>query len=860
MLKKGQLMVKTIRSRILLLVSILLAVTTLCSLLVTTILINHSTNDSIKGSMERVTQIIQSTFQAEMYKLSREAKLISALPVLRSVIETNDIATIKDSTQDYQKDLHLPIFYVFNKNGELLVNAGKEISNHPPSFWLPILAQSGLAFFDNKLVLYAVSKVGVGGNDSGYIMIGSYLDEAYIQHVKALTDASIIISLNDQMISLENDAVHFEKIKSLEASLIKRNKSPLWNDGSFVLKPIPFANILDKLPGIITVKLSLNSINEVRNKILTTMVLTGLLIFLLASIAGAFVAGRISKPIFNLTQISRKIIETNDLTLRVKMEASGEVSVLAKVFNELLNQLKLKQDELKTYNLNLEEKVNERTQQLSQTLGNLETLLNNLNEGYFVFDQSGTIMPGASSICRELFLTDPVNKPFAQLIGTFKENPDDIQEWVNLAFQGSTHFEAIAEVGPNEFWHPDQSKYITLQYRPIYKNEALGESNKIGKIICIAKDSTEEQRLRTELENDSVKKEMIAAATKHPEEFENFLKHIFEKIEFHVAYLETPYKEVFDRVYLTQVKRDLHTLKGGASTFYILKVVTKIHQIEEFVQSFDQNEFLEDRLGLQDRLNDLLIEVREFMSQNDFLLSENSKAGEETIRLTKKSIMDFKDNLATVVGKKSNLYEKFVEVFYLSNITKSMQKFHLTIQQVSQKYDKKVALHISKTDVLVYLPAYNNFIDSLVHVFSNAVAHGIENPETRALNNKNETGNIEVSAQYFENNINLTIKDDGQGINVEKVWAKAVSKNLVNENEFHLYDNDRLYKLLFLADFSTADTVNETAGRGIGLNAVADEIARLGGEITVSSAPQKGTIFNFKLPIIHGSDSESDLA
>lgn len=852
-------MIKTIRSRILLLVSILLAVTTMCSLLVTTILINHSTNDYIKVSMERVTQVIQSTFQAEMYKLSREAKLISTLPVLRSVIETNDIATIKDSTQDYQKELHLPVFYVFNKNGELLVNAGKEISPHPTNFWLPILAKSGLTFFDNKLVLYAISKVGIGGNDSGFIMIGSYLDEAYIQHIKALTDASIIISLKDQMIGLEEDAVHFEKVRSLEASLMKKSKLSLFNDGSFVLKPILFSNILDQLPGVITIKLNLNSINEVRNKILTTMALTGLLIFLLACIAGGFVAKRISKPIVDLTQISRKITETNDLTLRVKIQTYGEVSVLANVLNELLNQLKLKQDELKNYNLNLEEKVNERTQQLSQTLGNLETLLNNLNEGYFVFDKSGIILPGASLICHKLFLTDPINKSFAQLIGTFTKNSDDIQEWIDLAFQGTTHFKALAEIGPSEFWHLDQSKYITLQYRPIYKTEASGQTIKLEKIICIAKDNTEEHRLRTELENDSIKKEMIAAATKHPEEFESLLKHIFEKLQFHIAYLETPYKEVFDRIYITQVKRDLHTLKGGTSTFYILNIATKIHHIEEFVQSFDQNEFLEDRIGLQERLNELLTEARQFMNQNDFLISENSKAGEETIRLAKKSLVEFKDNLTATLGKKSDLYEKFVEVFYLSKITKGMQKFHLTIQQVAQKYDKKVALHISQTNVVVYLPAYNNFIDSLVHIFSNAVAHGIENPETRLLNNKSEIGNIEVSAQYFENNINLTIKDDGQGINVEKVWAKAVAKNLVNEKEFHLYDNNRLYKLLFLADFSTADTVNETAGRGIGLNAVADEINKIGGAIAISSIPRQGTTFTFTLPIIRSFDSEDDL-
>jgi len=841
--------VKTIRSRILILVSILLAMTILSSLLVTTILINRSTEDSIEGSIDRITQVVQSTFHAEMYKLSREAKLISALPVLRSVIETNDIATIKDSTQDYQKELNLPVFYVFNKKGELLVNAGKEIANHTPNYWLPILTQSGLTFIDKKLVLYAVSKVGIGGNNSGFIMIGSYLDDQFIQHIKKLTDASIIISLNNRMIGLNDDQFNFDKIKEIQKSFSENEKENLFKEGTFVFKLIPFSKVIDKLSGIITIKLSLSSIKEVRNRILTTVSLMGLIIFLLASVAGAVVSSSLSKPIVDLTQISRRVIETNDLSLRAKEESKDEVSILAKVFNELLSQLKDKQDELKNYNLNLEEKVKERTLQISQILENLETLLNNLDEGYFVFSADGIIMPGASLICNELFLTDPIGKPFVEVIGKFTDGNDNLQEWIKLIFKGTANFEALAEIGLKEIWHKDKSKFITLEYRPIYQ---MGTSKTylVDKVICIAKDRTEEQRLRTELENDSAKMEMVLAITKHPEEFKNFLKLIFEKIEYHKAYLKSPVKNVYDQLYASILKRDLHTLKGGSSTFYLSKVVTKIHQTEEFLHNFEKKEFLENANEILNHLNLVVDELNGFIQQYDYLLPEGTKSGEETTKLAKKSILDFKDTLTLSLGKKSPLYEKYVEVFYLSDITKSMQKFHLTIQQVSRKYEKKASLYIFPSNILIYLPPYHGFIDSLVHVFSNAIAHGIEDPESRQMNQKNEMGIIEVSANYFENMINLTIKDDGGGINVEKIWTKAVSQKIVNESERHLYDNSRLYKLLFLDDFSTSELVNEIAGRGIGLNVVADEVAKLGGEIEVSSAINEGTTFSFKLPII----------
>jgi len=834
------------------LITTLLALVIILSLLSTAVVVNQSTDQSIESSINRIGQVVKSQFDAEIYKLNREAKLISALPVLRSVIETNDIATIKDSTQDYQKELNLPVFYVFNKKGELLVNAGIEIPQKSSEYWLPILNKSGLDFIDDKLVLYAVSKVGIGGNNSGFIMIGTYIDEKFLGQLKTLSDSNIILSLNKNWVGLKEDANNFIQISEYEKKYNISKAESLFKDTDFIYKFLPLSEIIKNYPGVMIFKLSFKTFQDIRNKILSTIASLGLLIFFIACGAGVIVSGALSKPIIDLTQISRRVIETNDLSLRAKEDGKDEVLILAKVFNELLHQLKLKRDELITYNLNLEEKVKDRTLKISQMVDNLETLLNSLNEGFLVFESNGIVLPGSSLICRELFLTDPTGQSFAKLISNFSENYEEISDWINIIFNGSANFDAIAEIGPTELWHTDRSKYITLQFRPIYFKEP-SKSSQVEKVICIAKDSTEEQRLREEIENDSKKMEMVLAITQYQDEFRSFIKLFSEKITYHKSFIEkflsNNSSSIFDRNYIVLIKRDLHTLKGGASTFYLTQLVQKLHQTEDYLINMELSLDKQKSVAIFDCLTEIESEIDQFLKSNVHLFGE-SISNEDIIRLARKNVTDYENLLSLELGKKSNLYQKYFETFFLTDITKDLQKYHLTVQQVSKKYNKKVVLNIIPSDVLVLINAYKNFIDSLVHIFSNAIVHGIEDAEIRVSNQKSEIGKIEVSAKHFENQIILSISDDGQGINPERIWNKAVAKNLVKESDAPRYDQNQILKFIFLPDFSTTEYVDEAAGRGVGLNAVEEEVHKLNGEIQVLSNLGLGTTFKFRLPLI----------
>ncbi|MDQ4122325.1 MAG: Hpt domain-containing protein [Acidobacteriota bacterium] len=135
---------------------------------------------------------------------------------------------------------------------------------------------------------------------------------------------------------------------------------------------------------------------------------------------------------------------------------------------------------------------------------------------------------------------------------------------------------------------------------------------------------------------------------------------------------------------------------------------------------------------------------------------------------------------------------------------------------------------------------------ALLHIARNAVAHGIETPQERRENGKNETGWVRLEAWREKDSFCLQISDDGRGINGEKVWGLAKERKLIGENS--AFDEAKAGQLIFLSGFSTAAVVTEDAGRGVGLDAVEAAIQAAGGTIEVNSQNGRGTKFLIRFP------------
>ncbi len=174
-------------------------------------------------------------------------------------------------------------------------------------------------------------------------------------------------------------------------------------------------------------------------------------------------------------------------------------------------------------------------------------------------------------------------------------------------------------------------------------------------------------------------------------------------------------------------------------------------------------------------------------------------------------------------------------------------RFQRLVRDLSNELKKDVEFKVEGADTEIDKSIIEKLSDPLLHLLRNAIDHGIELPEDREKQKKPRLGTILFKSYYSGANIIIEIKDDGAGINFEKVRKIALGKGLIT-NDIELSEKE-IINLIFLPGFSTADRVTDVSGRGVGMDVVKRNISDLRGEIEVSSRVGQGSTFLIKLPL-----------
>jgi two-component system, chemotaxis family, sensor kinase CheA len=175
------------------------------------------------------------------------------------------------------------------------------------------------------------------------------------------------------------------------------------------------------------------------------------------------------------------------------------------------------------------------------------------------------------------------------------------------------------------------------------------------------------------------------------------------------------------------------------------------------------------------------------------------------------------------------------------------QRMSRIVREAAEATGKQVQLVTHGESAEVDKTLIERLADPLTHMIRNAVDHGLESPETRIMAGKDATGTIRLSAAHRSGSVILTIRDDGAGLNRPRILDIARKKGLVPLDS-ELSDAE-IDALLFMPGFSTASTVSNLSGRGVGLDVVRNAVMALGGRIAISSVPGKGTEFTLSLPL-----------
>ncbi len=171
------------------------------------------------------------------------------------------------------------------------------------------------------------------------------------------------------------------------------------------------------------------------------------------------------------------------------------------------------------------------------------------------------------------------------------------------------------------------------------------------------------------------------------------------------------------------------------------------------------------------------------------------------------------------------------------------------VRDLSVEMNKKIDLQMLGAETELDRQVLELIKDPLTHMVRNSADHGLEGPEERKRAGKPEVGKVVLNAYHEGGHIIIEISDDGRGLNLDRIRAKAVANGLATEAELDAMTNQQIYQFIFKAGFSTAEKVTSVSGRGVGMDVVRTNIERIGGTVELKSQPGKGSTFVIKIPL-----------
>jgi two-component system, chemotaxis family, sensor kinase CheA len=267
------------------------------------------------------------------------------------------------------------------------------------------------------------------------------------------------------------------------------------------------------------------------------------------------------------------------------------------------------------------------------------------------------------------------------------------------------------------------------------------------------------------------------------------------------------------------------------------------HTADELLQTdAGEEEELNHELSVSDvvqvpvrKLDNLLNIIGELIIERDTLIARNTAKGNaqsEMVRL-QRITSDLQYAVMDV---------RLVQIGFL------FSKFHRVLRDAASVEQKKAELITEGTEIEIDRSILRILSDSLVHLIRNAAAHGIETPAERLAALKPETGTVKLAARSEKENVIIEVTDDGKGIHAPVIRSKAIEKGLLTAERAALLSDEDIIYLIFEPGFSSADSINSIAGRGVGMDVVKRAAESVGGKINLRTLPGSGTTFELILP------------
>ncbi len=500
------------------------------------------------------------------------------------------------------------------------------------------------------------------------------------------------------------------------------------------------------------------------------------------------------------SRLATAIVSLAGLTLTITSGLRVRTSVRQlRSQNEALENLS---QQLASANTTLEATVAERT-------ASLQMILDNTGEGVLSVDLDGKLLPERSAVVTRWCGRAAPHATLWEYLGA--DDPQFANK-LEIAFMQIAEqifpFEVAAAQAPAQFQL--HGRTFALGFREVQ------EGGQTRKVLVIIRDITQQlEAERVERESRELHKLIGNLLKDRP----GFQQHLAECANL-IASLE-------DNTDTIAVKRILHTIKGTTAILGFQRISDWTHELESCLAE-------EERLPTAQEYQSLLaLWKQSLMTISDYLTVERT----ETIELYPHHF----EQLRSLVSQHDIADEinQLIEYWNYDPIVMHFNRLSKYSKQIAQRLSKDLRVSIDDESVRTPRNCLNTFWASLIHVVRNSIDHGIESPADRLTAGKPATGSIRLSANLTGDQLQIQVSDDGRGIDWEKVRSKAQAKGLPHTSQADLIE------AVFSDGLSTAESVTDLSGRGVGLSAVREACISRQGSVTVQSEPRQGTTFTF---------------
>lgn len=526
----------------------------------------------------------------------------------------------------------------------------------------------------------------------------------------------------------------------------------------------------------------------------------------------------ISRGVHALVSAASIVQLKQDFTVRAEKKSDDELGALTDAFNHMLDGIQKRDSELEHHRENLEKTVASRTAELGKRNEAMRLVLDNVEQGLATINVDGTLEAERSAAFNQWFeqAQREEHPLFADVLAA---NDNNMKGMLELGWEGLTDgflpLDLAADQIPKKLVR--DGRHYQLTYKP------MGGADDFQGALLMVSDVTEEVERQ---KKESEQRELIAV-------FEAVMRDRAGFIEFFNDTERLARDVIGGHIRDDAVlRRVIHTIKGNSGIFGISSVADCCHDIETVCIDEERRPHPTELAKLEALWSSFAERVRLFADH-----------GEENI--IEVQYPELEKIIAAVESRQS--HTKILDYLGALKHEPTEVRFARIGEQASRLAAKlgkeKLKVEIEGNHVRLPTDRWGEFWSSYIHVVRNAVDHGIENAEERALAGKSTFGTLKLMSRVEGADFVIEMSDDGRGVDWEKVTEKAEKLGLPTKSRIDLVN------ALFSDGLSTRDEASDTSGRGVGMSAMKDAVTAMQGTIAISSVAGRGTTVKVKIPM-----------